>query len=410
MKPSNTLPRVRAPVAKARSRERPFGAATDAEIRRGDTSDIYFPRTLQILRKAGKDRTHVVMEVTTSDLPAGYPWAVLSGVHELVALLDGRNVDLWALPPGTIFTARTPRGIPTPVAYLEGAYGDFCNYETPALGLLCEASGISTKAARVRKAAGDHEVISFGVRRMHPALAPFIERHVFMGGLDEVTTPLGAGLLGRKPVGTMPHALTIVMGGPREAFEALAKHLERGVPRVALVDTYYDEKTESILAAQVIPDLAGVRLDTPASRRGNLAQIVREVRWELDHRGHKDAKIYASGSIDEAVIPDLIAAGVDGFGVGTKLSNAPTVDFAMDIVEREGQPSAKRGKFSGRKSLMRCGNCGTLEVGVEVCPKCGNPVKPAMVQWLKAGKAVRKLPSAKDVRPFVIEQLKNHEL
>lgn len=397
-------------MAPAGARSRPFGTATDAEIRRGDTSDIYFSRTLEILRRAGKDRTHVLLEVTTGDLPDAYDWAVLSGLHEVVALLEGHKVDLWSLPPGTLFTAKTPRGIPTPVAYLEGAYGDICVYETPALGLWCEASGIASKAARVRKAAGDHEVISFGVRRMHPALAPFIERHVFMGGLDEVTTPIGAALLGRKPVGTMPHALTIAMGGPREAFEALAKHLEKGVPRIALVDTYSDEKTESILAAEVIPDLAGVRLDTPASRRGNFAQIVREVRWELDHRGHKDARIYASGSIDEAAIPGLIAAGVDGFGVGTKLSNAPTVDFAMDIVEREGKPAAKRGKFSGRKDLLRCGSCGTLEVGASACPTCGRAVKPALVQWLKAGKSVRKLPPEKDVRSFVIAQLEEREL
>ncbi len=397
-------------MAKARGQRRPFGIATDAEILRGETSDIYFSRTLEILRKAGKDRTHVLMEVTTSDLPPNYEWAVLSGVHEVVALLEGRKADLWSLPPGTIFTARTPRGIPTPVAYLDGRYGDLSVYETPALGLLCEASGIATKAARVRKAAGDHQVISFGVRRMHPALAPFIERHVFMGGLDEVTTPLGAAFLGRKPVGTMPHALTIVMGGPREAFEVLAKYLEKTVPRVALVDTYYDEKTESILAAEVIPNLAGVRLDTPASRRGNFAHIVREVRWELDHRGHKDAKIYASGSIDEAAIPGLLEAGVDGFGVGTKLSNAPTVDFAMDIVERDGQPAAKRGKFSGRKSLGRCVNCGTLEVGAKKCPACGRPVKPAMVQWLKGGKPIRKLPSEKEVRRYVIEQLNHRHL
>src|SRR2546427_8133 len=175
-----------------------------------------------------------------------------------------------------------------------------------------------------------------------PALAPLIERCVYIGGLDAVTTPLGAAMLGKEPVGTMPHALTIVMGGPREAFRALQKHLEKNVPRIALVDTYYDEKTESIIAAEEIKDLAGVRLDTPASRRGNFATIVREVRWELDLRGHKDAKIYVSGGLDETSIPALVAAGADGFGVGTSLSNAPTVGFAMDILEREGKPAAQR--------------------------------------------------------------------
>src|SRR3989304_5484013 len=277
------------------SPRREFYVATPEEIRSGQTSDIYFFRTLDVLKKAGKDRVRVLMETTAQALPNGWPWAVCGGLEETVNLLRGRKVDLWALPEGTVFPPMTPRGIPVPVLYIEGPYGEFCIYETPVLGFLCEASGIATKSARVRVAAGERRVISFGVRRMHPALAPLIERCVYLGGLDSVTTPLGAAMLGKEPMGTMPHALTIVMGGPREAFRALQKHLEKRVPRMALVDTYHDEKTEAILAAEEIKDLAGVRLDTPASRRGNFASIVREVRWELDLRGHKDAKSYWSG-------------------------------------------------------------------------------------------------------------------
>jgi len=257
------------------SPRREFYVATPEEIRSGQTSDIYFSRTLDVLKKAGKHRTKVLMETTVQSLPNGWPWAVLCGLEEVVNLLRGKAVDLWALPEGTLFTAKTPRGVPVPTLTIEGPYAEFAVYETPVLGLLCEASGIATKAARVRAAAGDRRVISFGIRRMHPALAPLIERCVYLGGLDAVTTPLGASMLGKEPVGTMPHALTIVMGGPREAFRALQKHLEKRVPRIAFVDTYYDEKTESIIAAEEIDDLEGVRLDTPASRRGNFASIVR---------------------------------------------------------------------------------------------------------------------------------------
>src|SRR5256886_8791321 len=188
---------------------------------------------------------------------------------------------------------------------------------------------------------------------MHPGIAPLIERSVTIGGLDAITTPLGAELFGAPGMGTMPHALVIVMGGPREAFAAVHKYLEAKIPRIALVDTYYDEKTEALLAVEAIPDLTGVRLDTPASRRGNFPAIVREVRWELDLRGHKAVQIFVSGSVDEASIPALVEAGVDGFGIGTSMSNAPTIDFAMDIVEVEGKPAAKRGKFGGRKDLQR---------------------------------------------------------
>ena len=384
---------------------REFFIATPEEIRAGQTSDIYFLRTLDILKKARKDRTNVLLETTVQTLPNGWPWAAFVGLTEAVNLLRGKPLDVWALPEGTIFTAKTPRGIPVPVLSVEGPYGEFCIYETPVLGFLCQSSGIATKAARIRMVAGNRQVISFGVRRMHPALAPLIERCVYVGGLDAVTTPLGASMLGKEPAGTMPHALTIVMGGPREAFLALQKHLEKRVPRIALVDTFYDEKTESIIAAETIKDLAGVRLDTPSSRRGNFASIIQEVRWELDLRGHKDAKIYVSGGLDEGSIPILAAAGADGFGVGTSLSNAPTVDFAMDIVERDGKPVAKRGKFAGRKELLRCTQCGTFEVGTRKCPACGGKMGAALVKYLEKGRPREKLPDADAIRAYVLEQL-----
>lgn len=385
-------------------------SATPEEIRAGKTTDIYFLRTLDILRKAGKDREPVAAEITTASLPNGWPWGVFCGLEEVVRLLEGKQVSLWAVPEGSLFPPRTPRGIPLPPLVLEGPYGDWAVYETPLLGMICQASGIATKAARVRKLAGDREVLSFGVRRMHPAIAPMIERSAYVGGVDAITTPLGAELLGAPAMGTMPHALAIVLGGSREAFLALHKYLEKRVPRIALIDTYADEKTEALLAIEAIPNLAGVRLDTPASRRGNFAAIVREVRWELDLRGHRDAKIYVSGGIDEASIPGLLAAGVDGFGIGTSLSNAPTIDFALDIVEARGKPAAKRGKFGGRKELFRCPKDGTYEVGTRTCPACGGTMVPAYVRYLDRGEPDAKLPTLADIRARVQADLKKASL
>ncbi len=389
---------------------RDFYLATADEIRAGRTTDIYFQRTLEILKKAGKDRTRVTAEVTTGALPNAWPWGIFCGLEEVVHLLQRKPVSLWALPEGSLFPPRTHRGIPLPVIVLEGAYGEWALYETPLLGMICQASGIATKAARIRKLANGKQVLSFGVRRMHPGIAPLIERSVFVGGLDAITTPLGAEILGAPAMGTMPHALVIVMGGPREAFGAVHKYLEAKIPRIALVDTYSDEKTETLLALETIPDLAGVRLDTPASRRGNLPAIVREVRWELDLRDHQDVKIFVSGNVDEASIPALLEAGADGFGVGTSLSNAPTIDFAMDLVEVEGKPAAKRGKFGGRKDLQRCPKDGTYEIGAKSCPTCGSKMATAYVQYLDAGRVVGLLPSLGEIRDRCLRETERASL
>ena len=93
------------------SPRREFYVATPEEIRSGQTSDIYFFRTLDVLKKAGKHRTKVLMETTVQTLPDAWPWAVLSGVEEAVNLLRGKAIDLWALPEGTLFAAKTPRGL-----------------------------------------------------------------------------------------------------------------------------------------------------------------------------------------------------------------------------------------------------------------------------------------------------------
>src|SRR2546429_594943 len=377
---------------------RDFYIATSEEIKAGKTTDVYFLRTLDILKKAGKCRTGVVAEASAGNLPSGWPWGVLCGVEEAVHLLQGKSVSLWSLPEGSLFPPRTARGIPVPVLIVEGSYGDWALFETPILGMICQASGIATKAARIRKLAGGKQVLSFGVRRMHPGIARVIERSVYGAGVDAITTPLGAELFGAPAMGTMPHALVIVMGGPREAFAAVHKYLEAKIPRIALVDTYYDEKTEALMAVEAIPDLAGVRLDTPASRRGNFAAIVREVRWELDLRGHRDVKIFVSGSVDEKSIPALLEAGVDGFGVGTSLSNAPTIDFALDLVEVDGKPAAKRGKFGGRKDLLRCPKDGTYEVGVRTCPVCGAKMAPAYTQYLEHGRVTAPFPALDAIR------------
>jgi nicotinate phosphoribosyltransferase len=380
--------------------KRPFHTASDAEIKHGEVYDVYFERTVQIL-KARRDRKRVRAEVYLKALPEDWEWGVLAGIEEAAALLEGVPVDVQAMDEGTIFAPYQP------IMTLEGVYVDWAHYETALLGLVCQASGIATKAARCKKAAGERQVISFGARRMHPALAPMIERNAFVGGCDGVAVTKAAELIDADPTGTIPHALVLMVGDTVEALRAFNEIVDRKIRRVALIDTLQDEKFEAIRVAEALgDDLYAVRLDTPSSRRGDLYRIVQEVRWELDLRGYGHVKIITSGGIDEYEILRLNPV-VDGYGVGTSIANAPVVSFALDITEIEGRPMAKRGKWSGAKDVFR--RRGTLETVVVPAGR-GAPRDGTWDSLLKpllaAGRITRDLPPPRTIRDHVLEQLR----
>lgn len=390
---------------------RRFQVATEDEIKNADTTDVYFTRTKEILEKEGRGDLRVTAEITTSSLPRNWDFGILAGVEEAAHLLEGVDVNVKSFPEGTLFHANDVTGIREPVMVLEGRYTDFCLYETPLLGLLCQASGIATMAARVRRSAGDKTILSFGIRRAHPALAPMIDRACYIGGFDAVSSLVGAKLLGKNPSGTMPHSLIIAMGDQVQAWKSFDKNVAKEVPRIALVDTYCDEKTETIMATQALGSkLDGVRLDTPGSRRGDFVEIIKEVRWELDSRGFKKVKIYVSGGLDDESVKTLSAAGADGFGVGTSVSNAPSIDFAMDIVEAGGKSVAKRGKFGGRKEVWRCDKCLLEYVTPQdgpspICSNCGGKTDRLLREILERGRLTETLPDPEMIRDNVIRQL-----
>jgi nicotinate phosphoribosyltransferase len=378
-----------------------FHTAKDEEIKAGQITDVYFLRTLEILKQRGVTK-RALAEVILKSFPPGWSWGVLAGIEEAAALLRGLPVTVQAFAEGTIF------GTLQPVLTIEGRYVDFAHYETALLGLLCQASGVATKAARCKKAAAGRPVVSFGARRMHPALAPMIERNAYLGGCDGVAVVKSAELIKVEPSGTMPHSLILMLGDTVAAAKAFHEVIDPAVQRVVLIDTFSDERMEAVRVAEALgPDLHAVRLDTPASRRGDLVGILREVRWELDLRGFRHVQLFVSGGLDEDEILRLNPAA-DAYGVGTCISNAPVLNFAMDIVEVDGVPVAKRGKHSGRKGVYRCPRCGRVRVIPAGGPPpacCGAEPVSLLQPLIQDGRLARTLPDVQAIRQQVLAAL-----
>jgi len=381
--------------------------ATESEIKQGRTTDVYFLFTEEILKKKGVD-TKVVMEFYARAVPEG-DWGIVSGIYEVMKLLEGVKVDVRTMEEGTMFLTNRNTAVYEPVLQVEGPYPEFARFENPALGFLCTMSGVATRAAKLRIAARDRTLFSFGSRRVHPALAPAVEWSAFIGGADGVSNVLGAELIGEKPVGTMPHSLVLILGDQEKAWKSFDEVLPKDVPRIALVDTLYDEKTEALMAADLLGErLQGIRIDTPGSRKGNLRKIIEEVRWELNIRGRHDVKIFVSGGLGEAEIAGLSDIA-DGFGVGTYISDAPSVDFSgkvVEIVEADGTriPRAKRGDISGKKQVYRDWKtlADVVQPDIGRGPEGGEPLlTPAM----RNGEIVRDFLKPREIREKTKKQL-----
>ena len=389
-----------------------FHTANEKEIKEGKLTDIYFVRTMQILKAKRIDKW-VKAEFIAKRFPEDYGWGVLAGIEEAAHLLKDLNVTVRAMKEGTLFRAYEP------VMEIEGMYTEFGLFETSLLGLLCQASGVATKAARCKKAAGDRRVISFGARRIHPVVAPMVERNAFIGGCDGVSVVKNSELIGEEPSGTMPHALILIMGDTVEATKAFDEVIPPKVKRVSLIDTFNDEKMEAIRVAEALgKKLFGIRLDTPSSRRGDFQKIIEEIRWELNLRGFGQVQIYVSGGLDEKRILALNPL-VDAYGVGTSITNARVIDFAMDIIEIDGKPLAKRGKMSGSKTVFRCLKCFQDKMvpfkkdrkrSTRDRCSCGGRFKEMLLPFVRNRKILWDLPRPQAIREYVLKQLPRFDL
>jgi len=385
-----------------------FLTADPEDIVGGKITDVYFERALRIL-KARNINPVVKAEFIAKSLPDNWPWALLTGTGEAMELMQHLKVKVRAMREGSVFYSYEP------VMEIEGRYQDFCVYETALLGLICQASGVSTQAARMKKLAGERLVMSFGARRMHPILAPMIERNAYVGGCDGVSVVKSGEVIGEDPMGTMPHALILCMGSTVEAIKAYDEVLDPGLKRVALIDTFLDEKFEILNVAEALGKrLHAVRFDTPGSRRGNFYRILEEARWELELRGLGHVRFYVSGGIKEEDIPHLNPV-VHGYGIGTSISNAPVIDFAMDIVEIDGKPIAKRGKWSGSKRVLVCAQCKKRKIvpdnGAQTAAcSCGGVFNDILIPVLESGSPLIEQKTPSLIREAVLQSVKGLDL
>jgi nicotinate phosphoribosyltransferase len=278
--------------------------------------------------------------------------------------------DLFAVPEGTpLFAAEPVLAIRAPIIEAQIP-------ETFVLSAITFPTLIATKAARCVEASNGRDVIEFGTRRAHTPEAGVVgARAAYLGGCAGTSNTLAGFRYGIPVMGTAAHSWVMSFCGEKEAFRQLQRLL--GEHAVQLIDTY-DTLEGARRVAKLGGPLCGVRLDS-----GDLLTLSREVRGILDAAGLQEAKIMASGDLDEYRIQSLVRDGapIDSFGVGTQLAtsaDAPAMGATYKMVELDlggiqrftsklsedkvSLPGAKQiFRDRARDVIARSGECGSGE-------------------------------------------------
>lgn len=318
--------------------------------------------------------------------------------------------DIWAAPEGAVVFAGEPLlRVTAPIIQAQIV-------ETALLSIINYQTTVATKASRVVQAANyggvERIVTDFGLRRAHgPAAGVSAARAAFIGGCAG-TSNVYAGFRYAIPLhGTAAHSWVMAFDTELESFQkyyALYPH-----STILLIDTY-DVKKGALNAARVGKNLRGVRIDS-----GDLAEQSKMVRRILDNSGLKNAKIVASGDLNEYKILNMLKAGapIDIFGVGTEMAvsrDEPALQCVYKLVQETSKGKVVyKAKFSEDKAT-----CPGAKQVYRICDKAGRFLRdriclhgeksqgePLLIKIIEEGKPAREMPSLRAIQRRAKEQL-----
>jgi nicotinate phosphoribosyltransferase len=241
----------------------------------------------------------------------------------------------------------------SPVLTVRAPFAEGVLLETLALSVLNHDSAIASAAARMVAAACERPCIEMGSRRTHEEAAVAAARAAHMVGFASSSNLEAGRRYGVPTTGTSAHAFTLLHDDERSAFQSQVNTLGPGT--TLLVDTYDIDDGIRTAVEVAGAELGAIRLDS-----GDLPTLATHARELLDSLGATKTRIIVTSDLDEYAISGLMAAPVDGYGVGTSLvtgSGAPAAGMVYKLVERDGVRVAKKSKdkvsVGGRKHAVR---------------------------------------------------------
>ncbi len=320
--------------------------------------------TAEGLLSAGKENEIVTFDMFFREIPDKGGFAVMAGLQSLCERLQMLSFDeaflsylseegfteqlieylrsfkfrcdVYAVPEGT------PVFPNEPIVKVSGPALQAQLIETLLLNTVNYQTLIATKANRVCRASSGKRVVEMGARRAHGFDAAIDgARAAFIGGVD-ATSLLPAAKKYNIPVATMmTHGWVQLFDSELEAFKVyLEEHGDQGALLVDTYDTLGSGMKNAIEAFNKVLVPKGLRPAGVIIDSGDMTYLSKRARRMLDEAGFPDCDIYASNSLDEVLIKDMINQGakIDGFIIGEKLvtsSSSPVLDGVYKLCETQ---------------------------------------------------------------------------
>jgi nicotinate phosphoribosyltransferase len=403
------------------------GAGTTAPIAAAPTSLFTDHYELTMVEAALADGTadrRCTFEVFARRLPEGRRYGVVAGTGRLLEAIGrfrfgGAELerlagtlgapmldwlaeyrftgDVDGYPEGELFFPHSP------ILSVTGTFADAVVLETLVLSVLNHDCAVAAAAARMVTAASGRALIEMGSRRTHEEAAVASARATYLAGFA-ATSNLEAGRrFGIPTAGTAAHAYVLLHDDELSAFRSQVETL--GTKTTLLVDTYDIRQGIARAVEAAGPELGAIRIDS-----GDLGELARQAREQLDGLGATGTRIVLSGDLDEYAIAALRAEPVDSYGVGTSVvtgSGAPTASLVYKLVEVDGRPVAKRSsskesRGGAKSAVRRCKPTGTaVEEVVHLRtrpPQIGPHDRVVPVPLMRGGEPVDGLPTLEQSR------------
>jgi len=399
-----------------------------------------------IMYSTGKGKETATFDLTVREMPGNRNFLLLGGIEEMInALINWKyeerfvnyllsekiisqkfaeylknfkfKGDVYAMPEGTVFFPSEP------VIRITTSLSDANLLTAFLVDVISYPTLFLSKAVRVKLATNGKPFFLAGAMRAFGfENIVKIQRFSYLIGSIIAMPYFGYkfGVGKRKPAIGFYHALIKSFENEQSAYRHFLPHTANFGISTSMVDTYnYKTGIENWIRVEKEARMQGKTLGLVSIDSGNVLEISKFLRKKLDDAGLKDVGITAYSNLDEFKIANLEKGGakINVYCPVTEIitvSDRPALEAVYklaEIIDKNGKitytAKFSEGKTSlpGRKQVFRKISKNGKVIGDIIGLEDEKLGIPLLIQYIKKGKLIRRLPTLDQIKDYVNKEL-----